>query len=151
MIAFNGPKESEYDYVFSNFSPSTIVIDGIEYPTVEHAYQAQKAVSVEDKKAISLARTPGMAKRLGRRVKCRGDWENVKYSIMVECLKQKFLGNSLFADMLLSTGDEALAEDASLWNDCEWGLGKSGKGKNLLGKALMEVRCFLSQKKKYND
>jgi len=146
MITFNGPKESEYDYVFSNFAPSTIALGGIEYPTVEHAYQAQKSMDEADKRNIALAASPGKAKRMGRRVKVRGDWEDVKYSIMVECLRQKFLGNALFAEVLLGTGDEWLAEDASLWNDKEWGLGKDGKGKNLLGKALMEARTFLKQK-----
>lgn len=146
MIKFNSLKKSEYDYVFSNFAPSKIVLEGIEYPTVEHAYQAQKTLDIKERQEIASASSPGRAKRMGRKVKIRVDWEDVKYSVMVECLRQKFLGNKLFAETLIETGDEWIAEDASLWNDTEWGLGKSGKGKNLLGKALMEVRTFLKQK-----
>ena len=56
------------DYNFlSNFYDSIIVIDGLEYRTVEHAFQAAKTDDPEWKENIRNARTPGESKRLGRK------------------------------------------------------------------------------------
>ena len=41
-------------------------------------------------------------------------------------------------DQWLATGDEELVEDSP--NDYYWGRGRSGTGKNMLGRILMEVR-----------
>lgn len=138
MIVFNGSQSSRYDE-FSNFRPSPIELDSITYPTVEHAFQAQKTVDRIMRKHIAGLKTPGMAKKAGRSVLLRDDWEDSKYEIMVECLRLKF-AQEPFKKLLLDTGEEEIAEDASRWNDTEWGLGRSGKGKNKLGLALMQVR-----------
>ena len=138
MILFNGPEPRIYD-AFSNFVPCEIEMDGIVYPTTEHAYQAHKVRSRLLRKQIAKMDTPGKAKRAGRSVMMRHDWQAVKFDIMVECLRLKF-AQEPFRSMLLETGDEVIAEDAREWDDTEWGLGKSGKGKNKLGKAIMQVR-----------
>ena len=52
------------------------------YPTVEHAYQAAKTLDEDGRKAILEAPTPGKAKRMGRKVRMRPDWEDVKLSVM---------------------------------------------------------------------
>ena len=62
IIRFN----SEYVFL-SNFYPSLITIDGIKYPTVEHAYQAAKTMDRREKLAIAAARSPGQAKKIGRK------------------------------------------------------------------------------------
>jgi len=139
MIVFNSPEYSDYDKHFSNFSPSPISYDGDEYPTVEHAYQAQKATTDMVRKLIEDQPTPGKAKRMGRVITKRSDWEEIKYDIMVGCLREKFKIPE-YKEILLGTGDEELIEDASQWDDQVWGRGKYGNGKNLLGKALMQVR-----------
>ena len=59
-------------------------------PTIEHAYQAAKCVDVTEQRRILSASTPGQAKRLGQRCKLRGDWERVKYDIMLSLVRLKF-------------------------------------------------------------
>lgn len=145
MILFNGLEHSEHDQYFSNFAPSVIELDGIVYPTVEHAFQAHKSRLSNQREMIAKLGTPGQAKRAGRRaVTLRSDWEEVKYGHMVRCLRLKF-AQEPFKTVLLDTGDKTIAEDASRWDDRIWGLGRSGNGENLLGKALMQVRSELKE------
>lgn len=128
----------------SNFSHSTIMYEGIEYPTIEHAFQAAKTFDVKQRQQIANLKTPGEAKRAGRReVVLRKDWEEVKDGIMYELLKEKFKNPEL-KSKLLDTGDEFL-EEGTMWHDNYWGNCYCEKckdivGKNILGKLLMKVR-----------
>lgn len=128
-----------YGGPFSNFADSTIFIDigfGTKsYPTVEHAFQAAKATTMEDHDRVRTAPGPGYAKLEGRQIALRDDWEQVKYDVMLECLRAKFAIPS-FKGRLLSTADRELLEDSP--TDFVWGYRNNGQ--NLLGKALMQVR-----------
>jgi predicted NAD-dependent protein-ADP-ribosyltransferase YbiA (DUF1768 family) len=54
------------DYCFlSNFHPCKIQYEGIEYTSVEHAYQASKSMSWKIRKEIANLLKPGDAKRMG--------------------------------------------------------------------------------------
>lgn len=79
-------------YAFlSNFEPSPIYYDGFSYPTVEHAFQAAKTLDMTERKTnFTEKQTPGQAKRNGRKVNLRPDWEDVKVPIMYELLLLKF-------------------------------------------------------------
>ena len=126
------------DYsVFSNFYESPIWDDGIEYPTVEHYFQAMKTLDPNQRRTISMAATPGAAKRMGRRVKLRDDWEQIKERYMLFALRQKFSSGDC-KKALLATGNIYL-EEGNTWNDTYWGVCK-GVGKNRLGYLLMQVR-----------
>ena len=124
----------------SNFYPSPIVLDRITYPTVEHAFQAAKTDDRLERERIAGLPTPGAAKRAGRKVSLRPDWEQVKVGIMVELVRRKFADPDL-AGKLLATGDEELVE-GNTWNDRFWGVCR-GTGRNELGKVLMRVRAEL--------
>lgn len=127
------------EYFFlSNFYPVEIKLDGIVYPNAETAFQAQKTLDVEERRKFSMLKNPVQAKRLGRKVKLRDDWEEVKLDIMTEVVSQKFLQHPHLIEMLLQTGDEELIE-GNKWGDRFWGVCK-GKGKNNLGKILMKIR-----------
>ena len=78
------------------------------------------------------------AKRLGRRVKLRPDWEDIKDEVMYEVVLDKFKRNDNLKEKLLDTANAELIEE-NWWNDTYWGVCK-GKGKNKLGKILMKVR-----------
>lgn len=121
----------------SNFHPSTIVVSGKFYPSVEHAYQAMKTFDATTHETIRKAKTPGEAKKLGRCVTLRPDWEHVKIDLMRSLVKKKF-ENPLLREMLLATEDVPLVEGNN-WNDCFYGVCR-GKGTNWLGKILIEVR-----------
>jgi ribA/ribD-fused uncharacterized protein len=129
-------------FFLSNFSESPIVFDGQSYPTVEHAFQAAKTFDLEQRKLIQEATTPATAKRLGRAVALRADWEQVKFDIMHALLKQKFERPDL-RQALLATGDAELIE-GNTWNDRTWGrvlVKGQWIGKNRLGELLMRVRA----------
>jgi len=128
----------------SNFAPSTITVNGITGAIVEHVFQAFKSTDTAVQKEIASSTTPGRAKRAGRQCNLRPDWEEVKYSVMLDCLKEKFKLPE-YQKVLLETGDDYIEEDTALWNDTEWGVGKNGDGKNMLGKALMEVRSLINK------
>lgn len=135
--------KGEYEFL-SNFFPSVIPRDGLLYPTVEHAFQAAKTFDIVEKLCIQEASTPGKAKRMGREVALRSDWEEVKLQVMENCLREKFDNHKLLRDKLIATGDEELVE-GNWWNDTFWGV-CNGRGQNNLGKLLMKLRAEYQQK-----
>lgn len=78
-----------YDFL-SNFYAAPVALDGVDYPTVEHAFQAAKTFDPEQREALRCAKTPSSAKSMGRRIKRRGDWFDVSLSIMETLVRQKF-------------------------------------------------------------
>jgi len=119
----------------SNFFLSPISIFGIDFPSVENAYQAAKCDNPEDRWKFRDI-TPGAAKKLGRTVKLRADWESIKLNAMLDLLRLKFKGNLGFR--LINTKDWELIE-GNPWGDTFWGVCR-GVGENHLGKLLMQVR-----------
>jgi ribA/ribD-fused uncharacterized protein len=131
----------EYRFL-SNFFPSPVDLDGIEYPTVEHAYQAAKTLDLKARTEIRFAPSARQAKRLGSKVKLRHNWEKEKYPVMVKLLYQKFRVEPL-RTMLMETGDAELVE-GNTWGDTYWGV-CNGVGKNILGRLLMTLRKSLDE------
>lgn len=121
----------------SNFYPSVVSYHGIMWPTVEHAFQAAKATTDQQRQWILGAKRPGVAKARGRKIDLRPDWEEVKFDIMLQLLRRKFSLTDL-RSKLLSTQDRELLEDNN-WGDRFWGT-VDGKGENHLGRLLMQVR-----------
>ncbi|MFZ6746945.1 NADAR family protein [Undibacterium sp. JH2W] len=134
--------EGEYGE-FSNFSRYSISLKGKMWPTSEHYFQAQKFLDAQYREKIRTAKTPSIAARLGRSRthKIRVDWESVKVQIMREAVSAKFQQHQDLQDLLLSTGTAKLVEDTT--EDDYWGIGSDGKGKNMLGKILMDIRAAI--------
>lgn len=132
--------QGEYRFL-SNFWPVSggILLKGsaIFFSTVEHAYQASKTLDIETRMKIAELKTPGEAKRAGKKVKIRNDWEEVKLFVMHDLVYQKFLVPDLKKQLLL-TGD-AYLEETNNWKDIFWGV-CNGVGHNHLGKILMNIR-----------
>ncbi|WP_295031466.1 NADAR family protein [uncultured Methanobrevibacter sp.] len=124
-------------YFLSNFYHVDVEYDGIVYKNTEAAFQAQKVLD-DNEKLLFSDLYPREAKKLGRRVKLRKDWNDVKDNYMYEICKAKFTQHEDLAEKLLETGDEELVE-GNTWNDTYWGV-CNGKGKNQLGKTLMRIR-----------
>ena len=128
----------------SNFWICNIKYAKKTYSSVEHAYQAAKTKDKKARKQIQKCITPGGAKRVGRSVVLRPDWEKIKIKIMRKLLYRKFKHLRL-REKLLATEDSKLQE-GNYWNDTFWGVClTTGKGKNWLGKLLMEVRESLQK------
>lgn len=140
-------------YTFlSNFYPCEVPIVGRNewlYPTVEHAYQAEKPPATEEGEKhvayIHACATPGDAKRRGRKCPLRDDWtaEN-KLAIMYGLLVQKF-DQDLLQAMLLATEDAEIVE-GNYWGDTFWGK-CGGVGENHLGEMLMGIRQAIRDRK----
>lgn len=126
----------------SNFWPAKVTLDGIEFPTVEHAYVAAKTLDVDKRREIAMVSTPGQVKRLGRALDLRADWEDVKIEVMGDLLWQKFHLAEL-REKLMNTGEIELIEGNN-WGDTFWGV-SHGVGENHLGKLLMMVRALLHE------
>lgn len=145
--------EGKYAFL-SNFYDSPFVgnIDEIEYPTVEHYFQAQKSLSLQERKMIAAAPTPGKAKRFGRHVDLRPDWEFKKLKVMKYALKRKFDTHPDLKKQLLAT-DDAILIEGNTWHDNFWGDCSCPKceniaGKNNLGKLLMMLRDEYKEEEK---
>lgn len=131
-------KEFSGDYRWlSNFWPSLIVYEGRVYPSGEHAFVAAKTENEFVRERIADIKTAGQAKRFGRQIELRENWEDIKISVMAEITSQKYQ-NSNLRPLLLSTGNRRLYE-GNTWGDTFWGI-CNGKGKNHLGKILMNER-----------
>lgn len=71
------------DFAFlSNFFAAEVELDGMLYPTLEHAYQAAKTLDRSEREAIRRLDSPGKAKRAGLKVTLRHDWESKKLGQM---------------------------------------------------------------------
>jgi hypothetical protein len=121
----------------SNFSPAQISLDGEAYPSVEHAYQAAKSNDIDVRKSIQQMPTAAQAKKVGKLVEIKKDWDLVKLDIMLGLLRQKFQNLEL-KQQLVDTGDAELIE-GNWWGDVFWGV-CNGIGENNLGKLLMKIR-----------
>ncbi len=141
--------DGEYAFL-SNFHPvpGGIEMDEKVYSTVEHAYQASKTLSPAEREIIRKIGSPGQAKKMGRRLTIRPDWEStlndfpVKMTIMRSLLQKKFAVPEL-RERLLATEDAILIE-GNWWGDTYWGVCR-GEGANWLGSLLMEVREELKE------
>ena len=139
--------QGQYRFL-SNFYSCTFTYNGITYQSSEAAFQAQK-VTDEDYRLKFSNLNPGEAKKLGRYVPLRSDWEEVKDDIMFEVVLAKFTSNSELQEKLLETGCEELVE-GNTWGDQYWGK-VNGVGQNKLGQILMHVRTLLKLSKSFKN
>lgn len=139
--SFSGPW-----HFLSNFYGADVWLDGMCFPSTEHAYQAAKTFDVRWRRKIQLADTPNNAKRLGRQAPIRENWEEDKVDIMYRLVRQKFRQHNTLSEWLLETGDEELIE-GNWWGDTCWGV-CNGVGENYLGRVLMKVREELKERLK---
>lgn len=138
-------KEDPVFGFLSNFAPHGFWANNLYWPSVEHFYQAMKTTREGLRKKFAELPHPAEAKKLGRRVPLRGDWENIKMDVMKWALERKFK-NQTIKKALLATNGHELVEN-SPW-DSFWGNGRDGKGKNMLGKLLMDLRDQISKGEK---
>lgn len=129
------------NFFLSNFyaHPMMVPFRGVfvKCPTLEHPYQALKTLDTAEQLRVLSAAGPGKAKRLGKTLTMRPDWELVKVPVMLNLLRIKFADPHM-KQLLLNTKDAILIE-GNWWGDKFWGVCK-GEGRNMLGTLLMNVR-----------
>ena len=137
-------------YEFTNFFMRKITLKGKEWPSTEHYFQAQKFVGTPAEEKVRLLKKPREAYDFAhiRTDEVRQDWKKVRDDIMREAVRAKFTQHADLAQILLETGDALLVEHTG--NDDYWGDGGDGRGKNKLGKILMEIRSELRKKTSRN-
>jgi ribA/ribD-fused uncharacterized protein len=130
--------------VLNNFSANAVVIEGVLYPTTEHAYQAAKCTDPDGKQEIIAAKSPLLAKKVSnQKYKSAKDpeWNTKKLLVMESILRLKLTQHQEVRDALIKSGSEEIAEDSPV--DAFWGRGKDGNGDNQLGKLWMKIRSEL--------
>lgn len=161
----DGVSESAYRYTFfyghkdpfSNWYPARFSIDDKVFKCNEQFLMFKKARLFGDEdtaRKILAARSPKECKALGRAVRGFEEsvWEANRYAIMKEGLTAKFSQNPKLQKDLLDTGGTELVEASPY--DRIWGVGRSmddpdikdprkWRGRNLMGRALTEVRDAL--------
>ena len=144
----------------SNMEPCSVVVDGREWPSAEHAYQGQKTELDAEKELVRRAKTPKAAKSAGKKVTARAGFffdaaakvsdppvpTDMSRDAMRAVIAAKFERGSPLAVKLLQTGERPLVE-GNTWNDRTWGVTTTRKrgcsGSNALGLLLMERRAAL--------
>lgn len=128
----------------SNFHPARVVYEGIEYPSTEHAYQAAKTDDQQERLEF-VELTAAEAKKKGKEVIVRRDWNDIKIGVMEELVRDKFTRHPHLALKLMATEDLEIVE-GNTWGDTFWGV-CNGKGHNHLGRILMKIRKELNDQK----
>ena len=108
------------------------------FPSSEHAYQAAKSENPRDWQYIAGLRTAGQAKRAGKELPLRNDWDQVKLEHMEIIQRAKYNQHQYLRDMLVGTGDLRIIEK-NTWGDTFWGV-CNYQGENHLGKIIMKIR-----------
>lgn len=134
----------------SNFFPSPIEVEGITFPTVEHAYQFAKASRNKERQTATLitrTKSPKDAKKRGHGVDTDSAWDRDKIDIMRHLIDEKFHQHPAHAQKLMSTGQNNLIEATlhPFWGARAVPSSKSIKNgtwtsTNMLGKILTEAR-----------
>ena len=158
MIGFFHENE-EYG-CFSNWYPAEFDYAGIHYDNSEqfmmyHKVMMFRKYGLGDQ--ILHTKEPAKCKKIAGQKFPEFDatlWEKTCVTIVKRGVKAKFIQNTGILELLLSTGNAILAECSPY--DRKWGIGidikdpdhnviAKWKGKNLLGRILMEVRDELRQ------
>lgn len=154
-LRFYDPRDTATGFL-SNFYRAPFQLDGFEWQTVEHYYQAQKFEDAAHSERIRQAATPREAKNLGqsRDMPVRADWESRRMTAMLQALVAKFTQNADLQTMLLAIANDEFIKGAyrdtnditfveASPQDDFWGDGADGKGENRLGYLLTTMRRHL--------
>ena len=136
---------SDVGHPLASYSKFGFVLDGAEWPSAEHYYQAMKFEQAELRESVRSADHPQAAKKLAdsNRKLVRQDWKKIREVIMTRAVYIKCRSHDTVAAALLATGDQPIVESSQF--DYYWGCGRDGRGDNTFGKVLMAVRDKLRQ------
>jgi ribA/ribD-fused uncharacterized protein len=145
-ITFYRSNEKPYG-AFSNLFRRTMVFEGREYPTAEHAYQAGKARKEAVREWILSAPSPSLVAMAAHGLYTWDivpNWTEIKFDRMRSVLRSKFSQHEDLRALLVQTGDARLVEVGQTNNSVNRTWGEvNGKGLNMLGVLLMEIRTEL--------
>ncbi len=139
---------SDSSHPLASYSKHAFELDGFEWPSVEHYYQAMKYEEPEYRELIRQAAHPADAAKLGKSKKHqkRRDWDKVRVTFMTRGSYIKCRTHQEVADLLLESGDIDIMEVSQY--DYFWGGGRDMRGENAFGKLLMGIRDKLREEMK---
>lgn len=121
-----------------------ILFPSISYKTPEHHYQAMKSKDQFVRLNISLAKNGIEAKKIGRRIMVRDNWDNLKVDVMTYIQRYRFNSSKYWACKLLEDGSNTIVEfnnwHDNFWGDCICDKCTHVDGKNNLGIILTNIR-----------
>jgi ribA/ribD-fused uncharacterized protein len=145
-IGFYRSNEKPYG-VFSNLYRRPFRFEDREYATAEHAYQAGKPSKPVVREWILSAPSPSLVAMAAHGLYSWDivpNWSRIKFDRMRAVLRAKFTQHLDLRDLLLSTGNMRLVEVGRTNNAVNRTWGEvNGKGQNMLGVLLMELRAEL--------
>lgn len=112
--------QGDYRFLSNFFVGEPLRVLGMTFMTSEHMYQALKTIDPVEVKAVLSCQSPGEAKRLGKSLTLREDWDSIKDRAMELCIGHKFASNPKLTEKLLDTGSTFLLE-GNTWHDNYWG------------------------------
>lgn len=128
----------EYAFLGNDFQDA-LVVGGITYPTVDHAFASQKTDDISIKEQIAKMRHGDLDSFVDELDYDHDFWVAAGLAVMLELLQMKFSDITL-AKKLLDTGQSNLINDNT---DTFWGM-TNGRGQNWLGRLLMIVRSQIA-------
>jgi N-glycosidase YbiA len=158
-VYFSSTLDSGAYSALSNNYVCDMIIDGVKYRSVDQYFHAQKFIKVPTKNAKIAAK---IAKQIidskpeeayniasfntefyNSDRSNKNPWHVQKEDVIRSALERKFK-DKVLKNILLSTENKTLVFYSPY--DTEWGVGRHGSGRNLLGRLLMEVRDRLLEK-----
>jgi ribA/ribD-fused uncharacterized protein len=138
---------SDTNEPLSSFSRFGFELEGVEWPSVEHYFQAMKFEDPAYREKIRAAQHPKQARRLGRTRfrKIRQDWSSLRRVVMTRAIYTRCRTHETIANALLASGDKHLVENSQY--DYFWGCGRDRRGHNSYGQVLMDVRDKLREER----
>lgn len=148
LVPFYNFDQDRHTAWLGNFSEYPVPIQDKRFPTAENAFQAAKFPCNPEIVSEFTSCSPSQAFQLAKQIE-EGNptflqdtgWHGRKYEVMKDVLRKKLEANPELLEMLRATGDSYIVErNPGIGTDSEWSDGKCGQGKNLLGRAWMELR-----------
>lgn len=129
----------------SNFATGEVTVYGYTFQNREAAFQAMKSTDPQVQEKF-LHLTGSAAKKLGRTIKLRNDWEEIKEVVMYNVCKAFFMQHEDMRAKLIETGLFTYLMEGNDWHDNTWGVCCCKKcqpkgGQNKLGHILMQIRA----------
>ena len=133
--------------IFSNFAPTPIIVDGVEFKNAEQLFQILKFKDKEPVLAVYVANNPKMTAKHWEKTHRREDWGKMVVDAMKYCLMRKFEQSEDFRNELERSRGKFIVEDQTSFKNKKepdaWGVKLKDDhyvGPNLLGRLLMELR-----------
>jgi predicted NAD-dependent protein-ADP-ribosyltransferase YbiA (DUF1768 family) len=128
-------------HALRNEFPSPILVNGVEFPTVTHAYWSLSTTDADLAERIRVTDKPQDAHSIGEEAPRRANWPVTRIALMHTLLREKFTRHPPNADVLIATGDSQL-----LYTDTTksfWTTTHRDTGRNWIGRLLELVRSEL--------